>query len=369
MSIAMQPLPVEAHRGHRRRRGLAPLELVLWLPVLLFVAALMVNFGTMAAWRVRGEIVSRDAAWRVRWPRTGQGENRPLDKVWPDPAVMRVETAAGVDGLDDPSIQQPVVRGPLDNGWGVNNRLNPASSQIAFRGVTSIEKQYPLMTSLGSYRSGDIQHFLTDGTWRIAQMGAANYSRRSFLLYELPETDQSLPDAFASSVDAITNMPLYAALSVLDDDQEFLKYRGFTPDFHPTINTNMQELDRQVIYDTVVVPLIDGVDSRDRVVLGRISRLPQTMTRSFLNMYNAEIAEQEQLIQTLEDMQDDPATPAATLAQIPQQIAAAEAIIAEIEPKVEQLEEYSRRLGTIAAQQAQAAREWSDATGIPLPPK
>ncbi|MBI2480878.1 MAG: pilus assembly protein [Planctomycetia bacterium] len=53
----------------RRRRGLAPLEFVLWLPVLLFVMALMVNYGTIATWRVRSEIVSQHAAWRTRWPR------------------------------------------------------------------------------------------------------------------------------------------------------------------------------------------------------------------------------------------------------------------------------------------------------------
>ncbi len=363
------PLPGCARRRGTSRRGLAPLELVLWLPVLMFVAALIVNFGTMAAWRVRGEIVSRDAAWRVRWPRTGQGENRPLNKVWPEPAEIRVETTAGIDGLDAPSLQQPVVRGPLDNGWVVNNRLNPTQSQIAYRGIAAIERPYPMMASLGSYRSGDIQHFMTDGTWRIAQMGAPNVFRRSFLIYELPETEQSLPEAFARSVEAVTEMPLYEALAVLDDDQEFQRYAGFSPDFHPRVPTGMQELDRQVIYEAVVVPLIDGVDIRDRIVFGEISQLPRRMTQAFLNMYNAEIAEQEQLIDSLEQLQDDPATPPDVLAAIPGQIAGAEAIIAEIRPKVSQLEDYNRRLGAIAARQADAAREFSNASGIPLPLK
>ena len=44
-----------------RRRGLAPLELVLAIPLLLFVVALSVIFGAVACWKVRGEVVARDA--------------------------------------------------------------------------------------------------------------------------------------------------------------------------------------------------------------------------------------------------------------------------------------------------------------------
>ncbi len=44
-----------------RRRGLAPVELVLWFPVLLMVMALIVNYANMTSWRLRGEMVARDA--------------------------------------------------------------------------------------------------------------------------------------------------------------------------------------------------------------------------------------------------------------------------------------------------------------------
>ena len=103
----------------RKRRGLAPVELVLWLPILLFVAALMVNFGTSATWRLRGKVVARDAAWRVRWPRTGANEPRPEDWVWPKPARMEVREGAPITQLENPMTQHPVVRGPLPNDFVV----------------------------------------------------------------------------------------------------------------------------------------------------------------------------------------------------------------------------------------------------------
>ena len=55
------------------RRGLAPLELVLSLPVLLFVMGLMILIGWAATFKVRTQIHAREAAWRSIWranPRT-----------------------------------------------------------------------------------------------------------------------------------------------------------------------------------------------------------------------------------------------------------------------------------------------------------
>ncbi len=53
-----------------RRRGLAMLELVLALPILLFIMALIYNYGVVAAWKVRENSVARLAVWQTRWPRT-----------------------------------------------------------------------------------------------------------------------------------------------------------------------------------------------------------------------------------------------------------------------------------------------------------
>ena len=51
-------------------RGLAMLELILALPILLFIMALIINYGTVAAWKVREHSVARLAVWETRWPRT-----------------------------------------------------------------------------------------------------------------------------------------------------------------------------------------------------------------------------------------------------------------------------------------------------------
>ena len=109
-------------RRHREaRRGLAPLELVLWIPVLLMTAALMVIFGTSAAWRIRGEVASRDAVWRVLTPRTGDNEHRPDTHTWPheDATYDFQYSASQLSSIDLPQLQHEVVRGPLPNGWEV----------------------------------------------------------------------------------------------------------------------------------------------------------------------------------------------------------------------------------------------------------
>ena len=62
-----------SRRARRQARGLATLEMVLCLPFLLFIMALMINFGTAAAWKVRTLVVARNACWATRWPR-GTGD-------------------------------------------------------------------------------------------------------------------------------------------------------------------------------------------------------------------------------------------------------------------------------------------------------
>ena len=60
------------------RRGLAMLELVMALPMLLFVMALIIGYGTASAWKVREHSVSRLAVWETRWPRSGAAVVRPI---------------------------------------------------------------------------------------------------------------------------------------------------------------------------------------------------------------------------------------------------------------------------------------------------
>jgi hypothetical protein len=54
------------------RRGLAPLELTLTLPILVLMMALMINFGVVGVWKVRTQANARYAAWRTITARTGE---------------------------------------------------------------------------------------------------------------------------------------------------------------------------------------------------------------------------------------------------------------------------------------------------------
>lgn len=315
-------------RSHRR--GLAPLEMVLFLPILLFVAALMVNLGTMTVWRLRGEIVSRDAAWRTRWPRSGGEEPRPVRRVWPDDADMAVVAEEDVDQiekLNDPAINHAVARGPLPNDFIVNDHLKP--DRGAHRGSSEINRRFPLLPRLGRYESGDIEHLLLDKRWSVTELGIpANVYRRTLTLYEMPKTDPGLPEAFLNAVMDLLDMPLYAALYVLDRDPDVSR------DFHPRINRNMVSTSVSEVRETEVERLIDTLDEvRDEVRLGEISRLPRTMTNAYLSAYNARL-------QSLQDIVSDPES-------TPAERSAAQAEIPIIEEYIAQLEMYRGRLREI----------------------
>ena len=72
-----------------RRRGLAPLELVLCLPVLLMTMALMVSFGAAATWKVRALNGARQGIWRDRSTWNGGG----------DPQAIGTAVKSGVQQL------------------------------------------------------------------------------------------------------------------------------------------------------------------------------------------------------------------------------------------------------------------------------
>ncbi|MCR4411969.1 MAG: pilus assembly protein, partial [Thermoguttaceae bacterium] len=102
------------------RHGLSPLEFVLALPMLLFVMALMLNFGTVASWKVRTLGAARHAAWSTRAPRSGMQYPRPAN--WPPAANL------GAGGAGDQLGVHPHVIG-LDEARGHPVRGEPAHSE------------------------------------------------------------------------------------------------------------------------------------------------------------------------------------------------------------------------------------------------
>lgn len=291
---------------HHRRPGLAPVELVLWLPVLLMVMALIVNYANMTSWRLRGEVVARDAVWRARWPRSGSVEPRPPGSVWPTDASMGVRSDAPMWSLNHPHINHPVVRGPVLELGDPPHRflVRPVLDQEvgAVAGTSSIRRRQDLLPGLGDYRSGEIADRMLTRTWQSAQMGFSNHYRRTLVLYELPQTSPALPQAYVRSVLDLLGIPHFAALSVLDRDFDWSVYYGSYPNFYPRISPNYGETDPSVVYDRSVKPKVDRIDEDGEVVFGEISLLPRRMTDAYLRMYEAVKREIEELERELSEI-------------------------------------------------------------------
>lgn len=346
--------PLAQCRGTRsRRRGLAPLELVLWIPILLFVAALMVIYGTSAAWRIRGEIAARDAVWRVLTPRTGRHEPRPAEPTWPtatNGATYDFRDDDPLVELDDPMLQHPVVRGPLGSGWQVTEVLDPDAEGM-LRGTSSIVRPFPMLARMGSYRSGEIAHPVLDRPWTIEwsyrrgvlpwpnEVGGfrptslvPDVFRRTVLLYQFPQVNGGRSE-FESVVGEARNLVQLPGLQVLDNEPDFVRYPfpgpNTPPDFHPRARIECSEDPERVRDEALERHVLDWIDSRGQVQLGGITQLPRRLTQAFLSLYRAEIARIEAEIQA------GTATPAMR------------AELADLEEKVEQLEAYEMRLPEI----------------------
>ena len=332
-----------SHSRSARRRGLAPLEFVLWLPVLLFVAALIVNYGTSAAWRVRGEIVSRDAAWRSRWPRRSADEAPPETKVWPANASMNTAGDSPLSVLDDPRINLPVVRGPLQNGFVVKPVLDPKRG--ARKGTSEINRRYPMLAKLGEFNSGEIANRLLDEKWSGRSMGIPNVYRRSKTLYDLPWADRT---PFENAVANVRSIPNYDALRTFyhaDDWYYYIRYHGMgQPDYHPRINPNMCVTDRNEV-DLAKIhkpkprePFVDTQNPDDgQWRHGEITHVPLRMTQGFLRMFRTTLRNMQQ---RLEDLRMQSPLSAAEQAEI----AWLEREIPIVEEKIRQLKAFEDRI-------------------------
>jgi hypothetical protein len=95
-----------------KRPGLAPVELILALPVWMMLAALMVLMGTTGVWRLRTQVVAREAAFRAVWPRNRGADGNPQE-WWAPSAAMSTAPASPAVMTDDPLASHAVIRGPV----------------------------------------------------------------------------------------------------------------------------------------------------------------------------------------------------------------------------------------------------------------
>jgi len=277
--------PTIAERRTRRRAGLSTLEMVLVLPFLLFIMALMINIGTIASWKVRTLSMARHAVWSTRWPRTGGSDPRP--KYWPRSASNSSAGAGDIQELDDPRVDQPVARGPDLYGTKVDEELLDPTRGLR-RGSAHLKRDYPLLAKMGAYDLNAKTHLL-DNCWQYQRTGLShNRQRRIPVIYELAKAPPGLANAYVSAVVTLLNAPCWRGLQPLDNDDEFRRYRGSSPDFHPRLQ-KFCSLDLELAAERVekLIDKIRGKVERDAdgKVISRTPCVAEKMAKAFIGLY------------------------------------------------------------------------------------
>lgn len=286
-----------------RRRGLAPLEMVLCLPVLLFVMALLINIGNVACWKVRSLTAARHAMWRARsdpnpWPAAGDGSI----PDWRPPARMGVSSSNPLQTVqqawDRPQTQHPFAAGPIITGNGGKLRLNDGRlydivpMQLR-QGTSFIQRQMPLLPGLGTFEF-NIQHPLLDGAGQFQNMGYGhNHDRRSNGWYNIRQAPEwmQLAAVFQMVDQQMLTNPLKEDLKCVDRDDEFYAFYGSVPDFYPripvtqaAIQTLATNWDNQWVERTIVQPHIKQVQGARG---GGKGGVPERMAKAFKKLYEA----------------------------------------------------------------------------------
>lgn len=316
-------------KHHRYRRGLSTLELVLALPILLFIMALMINFGTVACWKVRALNVARDSLWSSRWPRLSVASPRP--NFWPATAGAGGGDAGNLPALDDPRVNQPVARGPLTGAVVNTNLLDPTRGLR--EGSATLDRRFTMLAKLGIYHLRAGTEAL-DNRWQYGQMGLlTNMERRIPVIYALQKASENLVTAYVQAVVAIYYAPFRQALSPLDRDDEFIFYGQLfhwssgAPDFHPYL-IQFCSLDR-ALADERVTELIDRIQGKKKQP--RVPDVAENMTRAFIGLY-------ERAIQAYKDLIN------ATPPPPPAQAADMQSKIDQLQKKIDTLNEFLQTL-------------------------
>lgn len=283
------------------RGGLSTLEMVLALPLLLFVMALMLNYGTVACWKVRALSVARHSVWANRHPRDAALAPRPA--YWPSTGTGNgAGPPENVAALGDSRVDLPVARGPLPYGTIVHSDLLDPERGLV-EGSASLTREFPLMRSLGTYdlRAHD---YLLDDTWEYGRMdwpeqnGSLHYnhSRRIPVIYALAKADNSLSAAFSQAVMASLRAAYRRSLRPLDDDEEVRYYLATYPAYLPRVRVpdlvrryglasscTTDEAAIQALVDILVTEIQGTTDSNGRQIGG----MPADITREFIRVYSS----------------------------------------------------------------------------------
>ena len=302
--ISLDKSPASPVRVLPLRSGLAPLELVLNLPIMLFVMALMILIGTGGAWKTRTNAVARQANWRSFEGRLG-GQD-PVPEGWPSGAVMTREASSPAIFRQDPWVNHRVVRGPMIHSpAGTSLPVRPDILDLAggmHQGRAELERPFPVFPSLPphqySFRRIDVA--LDGSRWQYHSMGLSeNLTRRVLWTYNV-DYQLQFSDPTERFIEAALRV-----LETFDDprmkpliggDPEVARMGfGQSPDFRPTIQTGQKRASLPALQGRRLRPTLCEGDPgklyRDEVIPIRrsISEVPERMTDYYIGVYQARV--------------------------------------------------------------------------------
>ena len=305
---------------HAHPRGLAPLELVLSLPILLFVMGLMILIGWAATFKVRTQIHSREAAWRSIWranPRS-DAQAMPNPPGFPPPAQMSVDRSY-VPCIPMPTLElamydsHQVARGPMlidprsGNGLRVDRDLLEVR-RGAITGKAVVDRGFPVLGQMPprGYRH-EVNLPVLDNRWQFWQKGLdSNSARRSLRLYpDLAGRWQSVTAAHTARFGRLAGMLRNGLgrrqMDLFDRDRELANYYGGYRDYYPNPPGGARTSapgDLSGFADRLIQRIAGNPRPRSGL---NAAGIPGALTRDFLNMYRS-LAQQARM-----NMQSDAA--------------------------------------------------------------
>ncbi len=312
------------------RAGLAPLELVLSLPLLLLVMALIVNFAHAATWKVRTATSARLAIWRHRPMWSADNDPKPVN-LWPTSASLGVIGGARIGRVDpiwnQQAIAQAWIKGPVyvvgEGYLGVrDNRVNEMA-EGEYKGAANASLRYPFIPSMGNMSMG-ARHSLLDSVWQYHTMGyGANWVRRAKGWWQLEDSPDwsSEKQVYLAADSRMTQNSQRDLMTPLDRDEELM--RRFGPqsarsDFYS--KRQFYSNDPQDVHDRFIVPPGEFLDTIQGSSSPPTEGVCKRMARSYLQMYQEELAALQAL----------PNPPAARIAQLQQWIQQLSEFIAKL---------------------------------------
>ena len=389
--------PKRVCSGAARRAGLAPLELVLAIPIILFVFALILNAGYSGMWKLRGLGIAREAAWSTRTDRSAKTPPTYREESWKSPTpTSSTGGAALLTSVDKPEVDKPVVRGPTIGSLEVDrDLLDP--SRHTYQGESSTTRPFPLLPDSLSHLKYDLDHELlrnplpywkTRLSWNIERRTRVIYNPsgngivKEFGTEWNPDYINSANGAVAAVEAGLQNsnlLPLghFYNGEYHDPDTERLqwhnpminyqyasKYQNHQyaspelpkyheghvspPGFMPPLSI-VTSLDYDWVYDTKVAPLIEKI-REDPVILGDGS-LPYTLASSYIDFFNSAIQivqeDVDQINRIINYINQSPNPNADELTHWQAALSAAEAELearhAELDPKIAELTNFRSR--------------------------